>query len=323
MQLWVACWGGQDVGRIAAILDHNFNRRQGTRTAFFGFFECVNEPEVCRALFQAAEGWAKERGMDQLLGPMNPTSNDECGVLVRGFDSDPVLMMPYNPPYYAELLEGEGFRKAKDLLAFYIDVPNSPKDRLNRIAELCRRRNPELVFSPVRKKTLESDLAKVKMVYNAAWEDNWGFTPMTDAEIDFLASRLKPMLVEGLVWLAEGPQGPVAFMLAAPDFNQALKPLGGRLLTPRLFGFLPYVFGWKAPTMCRVLTLGVVAGYRGRGLEAVMLVEGFKVGFKLGFTGAEASWVLEENVAMRRMIEMFGAESYKTYRLYEREIPGL
>jgi hypothetical protein len=160
----------------------------------------------------------------------------------------------------------------------------------------------------------------VKQVYNAAWEHNWGFTPMTDAEIDFMAARLKPLLVEGLVWLVESPQGPVAFLLAVPDFNQGFKALRGRLLTPKLLGFLPYALGWKMPTLGRVITLGVCEGYRGRGLEAVMLSEGLKVGFRIGFTSSEASWVLEENVKMRRLIELFGAEVYKIYRLYDRAI---
>lgn len=320
MQLWVAERDGRDVGRIAGILDRNFNQVQKSPTAFFGFFESANDPAVARSLFEAVRAWAKAKGLNHLLGPMNPTSNDECGLLIEGYDSDPVFMMPYNPRYYPDLLAAEGFRKAKDLVAFFIDLAKSPLDRLARLADKCRQRNPELVFRAVTKRTLEADLAKVKVVYNAAWEDNWGFTPMTDAEIDFLAERLKPMLVNGLVQLVESPEGPVGFLLATPDFNQAFKPLQGRLLTPRLFGFLPYALGWKVPTLGRVITLGVREGYRGRGLEAVMLSEGLKVGFRIGFTAAEASWVLEDNIKMRRLIELFGAHVYKTYRLYEQAL---
>ncbi len=320
LALWVAVAGGRDVGRIAGVVDHNFNRVQNENAAFFGFFECVDDAAASRALFAAALAWARGRGVRKILGPMNPTANDECGLLVDGFDSSPVFMMTYNPRYYEALVTAEGFRKAKDLLAFAVDVPRSPLDRLARLADKTRRRHPELTFTPVRKATLVRDLVKVKEVYNTAWEANWGFVPMTDAEIDFMADRLKPLLVEGLVWLAETPTEPVGFMLALPDFNLALKPLRGRLLTPRILGFLPYVLGWKCPPACRVITLGMKAKYRNQGLEAVMLTEGFKVGIKAGIKFAEASWILEDNTAMCRLMEVFGGKVYKTYRLYERQI---
>jgi hypothetical protein len=227
-------------------------------------------------------------------------------------------MMTYNPRYYLDLFAGEGLRKAKDLLAFYIDLAKCPLDRLQRIAAKTRERNPDLSFRPLRRRTLAADLGKIKEVYNAAWEMNWGFTPMTNAEVDFLAARLKPLLAEGLVWLTECRGEPVAFLLAVPDFNVVFKPLKGSLLTPKLWGALPYFLGQKAPPASRVITLGVKAGYRGRGIEAVMLTEGLKVGFQLGFKGSEASWVLEDNVKMCRVIQVIGGEPYKTYRLYER-----
>lgn len=320
MQLWVARRDGRDVGRIAAILDHQFNRVQNDQAAFFGFFECVNEPAASGALFGAVFTWARQKGLRRVVGPMNPSSNDECGLLVEGFDSPPVFMMPYNPRYYVELLATESFTKAKDLLAYWIDLATADFSQLGRIADKCRKRNPDLAFRPVRRRTLNADLARIKEVYNQAWEDNWGFVPMTDAEINFMADRLKSLLVEGLVWLVESPQEPVAFLLAIPDFNEGLKPLEGRLLTPRVLGFLPYALGWRVPSVCRVIILGVKAGYRARGLEAVMLVEGLKTGARLGFRAAEASWVLEDNVKMRRVIEAFGARVHKVYRLYERTL---
>ncbi len=320
MALWVATRDGRDVGRIAAIIDRNYNQAQQDNAAFFGFFECINDAGVSRALFDAALGWAREQGARRVLGPMNPTSNDECGLLVDGFDSPPVFMMTYNPRYYLDLVAAEGFRKAKDLLAYYMDFAKCPLERLARIAEKTRQRHPELAFTPIRKATLTRDLGKVKEVYNAAWQDNWGFVPMTDAEIDFMAGRLKPLLVEGLVWVAETPKEPVGFMLALPDFNMALQPLRGRLLTPKLCGFLPYVLGRKCPPRCRVVTLGVKENYRNRGLEAVMLTEGFRAGFKVGFKDAESSWILEDNTMMCRLLETFGGTPYKTYRIYEREL---
>jgi GNAT superfamily N-acetyltransferase len=251
---------------------------------------------------------------------MNPSSNDECGLLVSGFDTPPVFMMPHNPPYYSEFVAAEGFQKAKDLLAYYLDLANTPMERFERIAHKIRQRYPELQVRAVHRKSLQQDLAKLTEVYNAAWEQNWGFVPITPAEVDFLAERLKPVLREGLVWLAETATEPVAFLLAVPDYNEAFKYLRGRLLTPRLWRALPYFLGWKEPKMARVITLGVKKPYRGHGLESTMLYEGLKVGFRIGFQGAEASWILEDNLKMRRIMELFGGKPYKTYRLYEKAL---
>jgi hypothetical protein len=318
MQLWVATRGGRDVGRIAGILDHNHNRAAKDQAAFFGFYECLDDAEVSRRLFGVVLDWARQKGLKRVLGPMNPTTNDECGLLVEGFDLPPVIMMTYNPRYYLTLVEAEGFRKAKDLLAFNMDLAKIPMDRLGRIASKIKQRNPNLAFRPVRRKTLAQDLVKVKEVYNAAWQQNWGFVPMTDAEVDFMAARLKPLLMEGLIWLAEAGAEPVGFLLALPDYNVPLKPLRGRLLTPKVLGFIPYLLGWKCPPRTRVITLGMKEQYRNKGLESAMLIEGLKVGIDAGVRESEASWILEDNVSMCRVLEAIGGERYKTYRIYER-----
>jgi hypothetical protein len=320
MQLWVATRNGQDVGRIAGIIDHSHNRSAKDQAAFFGFFESVNDEAVSRRLFETVSVWTRQAGLPRLLGPMNPTTNDECGLLVDGFDSPPVIMMTYNPRYYVTLVEAAGFRKSKDLLAFYMDLAKIPMDRLGRIATKIKQRNPDLAFRPVRRKTLQNDLAKLKEVYNAAWEANWGFVPMTDAEVDFMAARLKPLLMEGLIWLTEAGSEPVGFLLALPDYNVPLKPLQGRLLTPKLLGFIPYLLGWKCPPRTRVVTLGVKNKYRGKGLESAMLIEGLRVGIAAGVRESEASWILEDNVMMCRMLEAIGGRVYKTYRIYERPV---
>lgn len=317
MDMWVATRDGRDVGRIAAIEDRLFNERQEVRAVFFGFYEALEDPQISEALFRRVMEWARARGFTRVLGPMNPSSNDECGLLVKGYAAEPVFMMPYNPEYYATRVEAAGFRKAKDLLAFHIDLAFSPTDRLARVADRLQKRRGEVTFRPIRRRTLRSDLAKVKEVYNDAWEDNWGFAPMTDGEIDFMAERLKLLLLEGLVWLAETPAEPVGFLLALPDFNQAIKPLRGRLWTLALFRFLPYLLGWKRPSRVRVLVLGVKERFRNRGIEAAMLAEGLKTGAQAGFTECEASWVLEENEKVRRVIELFGGSPYRVYRLYE------
>jgi ribosomal protein S18 acetylase RimI-like enzyme len=320
MQLWIARRDGRDAGRIMGLVDQNHNRQQKDKAAFFGFFECIDDPEVSGALFEAVFGWARGRGLTHVFGPANPTTNDECGLLVDGFDASPVFMMPYNPRYYVPLVEAAGFRKAKDLLAFHFALTNTPMARFERLGAKFARREPEIRIRPIRRRDLLKDLGKVKEVYNLAWEDNWGFVPMTDSEIDFMAERLKPLLMEGLVYVAETPTEPVGFLLAAPDYNEAFKPLRGRLANPRLLAALPLLMGWKQPRIVRVLTLGVKRAWRGRGIEAAMLVEGLRVGFKAGFKEVEASWILEDNIAVQRIIGIFGGTAYKTYRIYDRDL---
>jgi hypothetical protein len=320
MELWIARRDGQDVGRIMGLIDEHRYRKLDEQVAFFGFFESVNDTRVSRELFAAVRKWAQQNGMKQLLGPMNPTTNDECGLLIEGFDSSPVFMMTYNPRYYVELIETEGFRKAKDLLAFHIDLATLPMDRLHRIAEQVKNRNGQVSFRPILRRTLQRDLAKVKEIYNAAWQDNWGFVPMTEAEVDFLAARLKPLLVQGLMWIAERGTEPVGFLLALPDYNITFKPMLGRLLTPKALACIPYLLGWKRHAATRVLTLGVKEAYRQKGLESALLIEGLRVGFNNGVRESEASWILEDNVMMCRMLETIGGRVYKKYRIYEREV---
>lgn len=320
MQLWIAIVDGRPAGRIAGIIDSLHQQIHQDDAAFFGFFECVDDVDISTKLFETVSDWAKKQGAKVLRGPMNPTTNDECGLLIQGFDSPPVFMMTYNPPYYIQHIESAGFQKARDLLAYAVDVSKCPLDRIETIAEKVKKRNPDIRLVPVRRATLNADLEMVKRVYNTAWEKNWGFVPMTDAEMNFMADRLKPLFVEGLVWLAFAQDEPVGFLLALPDYNEAFKPLKGRLLTPQIFKFLPYLLKWKCPQWCRVLTLGVVEKYRNRGLEAAMLWEGFKVGIGMGIKFAECSWVLEDNILMNRVMEFFGGSVYKRYRIYEKPL---
>lgn len=320
MQLWVAERDGRDVGRIAGIIDRNHNLEHQEHAAAFGYFECVDDPGVAHALMEAVASWARTREMTQLIGPLNPSTNNECGLLIKGFASPAVLMMTYNPPYYERLVEGTGFRKAKDLLAFQCPIAAGPQERLNRIARITAKRHPEINIRPVTKKSLAADLGKIKEVYNSAWERNWGFVPMTDGEVDFLASRLKPLLVDGLVWLAETEKEPVAFQLATPDFNEAIRPLRGRLLTPRVLQAVPYLLGWKRPACLRLIALGIKRTFRGRGIEAVMFARTLQVALRDGYRVCEASWTLEDNTSVHRLIEIFNGDPYKTYRIYRRDL---
>jgi len=319
-QLWVAVREGREVGRIAAVVDHSHNALHRERTAFFGFFECIDCPATAAALFQAASDWAQLRGMAHLRGPMNPSINDECGLLVDGFDRPAVLMMSYNPPYYPALIEGAGFVRIKDLFAFIIEVASAPEQRLRRLRQSLARRNPEVTLQPVTRKSLPSDVPRIKRVYNDAWENNWGAVPLTGEEVDFLVERLKPLLVDGLVWLAEQRGEPVGFLLALPDFNEALHALSGRMLSLGLFRAVPYLLGWKRPAAMRLVALGVRQEFRGLGIEAAMLAETLRASQREGYRECEASWVLEDNTAVQRVIEVFGGRRYKTYRLYERAV---
>ena len=320
--LWIARSGGRDVGRLAAVIDPDWQALHVAGTGFFGFYEDAGVPGVTAALFAAADAWGRARGVRRWLGPMNPNLNEEAGLLVEGFDRPNAILMPHNPPAYAARLEAVGCRGVKDLLAFGIDVAASPAARLERIASGLRRRLPGVRFRPVTRRSMVADLPALKAVYNAAWERNWGASPMTGDEIDFLASRLRPLLVDGLVWLATGPEGVAGLLLAVPDLNEVLGPLRGRLLSPALPSVLPYLLGWRRPAGIRLIALGVDARYRGRGIEAVMFAEVLQRCLALGFRRCEASWVLEDNLAVHRLVDQFGGHRSKVYRIYERPVPA-
>jgi hypothetical protein len=317
MALWVAVRDGRDVGCVAGVIDDHHNACHRDSAAFFGFFEAVNEPAVSRLLFGAVRDWAWQLGMKRLLGPMNPSINEECGLLVEGFDWPPVLMMTYNPPYYASLIEDAGLAPCKDLLAYFITLDNALQARFDRLSARALARMPGVSIRPINRRALPRDLAKIQEVYNAAWEDNWGHVPMTGAEIEFMATRLQPLLHPNLVLLAETPDAPVAFIMALPDYNEALGRLRGRLLSPRLLLALPYLAGLRRPRAVRVMAMGIRAEYRKRGLDALLLGRLLRATLSAGFEAAELSWILDDNVLMQKIGAMFGGEIYKRYRLYE------
>jgi len=321
--LFLARRGSRVVGRIAAIADDEHNRVHADRTAFFGFFECENDPEAARALFQAAELAAKKLlpGCDKVRGPVNPSMNDEVGFLLAA-ESDPgpaVLMMTYNPAYYLDLASASGFAKEKDLVALLAPVDDRSFARLGRISEAVRRRNPELTFRTIRMDRFAEELEKVKVVYNGAWENNWGFVPMTSEELDAMAKKLKDLVYPPIVWFVEEGDKPVAFMLGMPDFNQVLIKMGGRLFP---FGWLKFLLGKKKVDRIRLLAFGVLPEYRRKGLDAVCYFEGYKAAIAARFKTVEFSWILEDNLDLLKPIEVFEGRVYRRYRLVSRTVPS-
>jgi len=312
--LLLAKRGGQIVGRIAGIIDHHYVEFHREKVGFFGFFEAISDSEVAAVLLTAVADWLKGRGMEKMAGPMSPSTNDECGLLVEGFDSSPSLMMPYNPRYYASLLESFGLKKAMDLYAYLMEESSFSQDRLIRVAEKLGRREPQLRVRPIVLRHLGEELKIIKEIYNHAWSNNWGFVPMTEEEIDFFAKAMKPLVVPDLVLFAYRGEEPVGFSVALPDYNEVLKRLNGRV---GLQGILKFFYFSRKIRTIRVMLLGVKGAFQRKGAEALLYIETFKRGIQKGYHRAECSWILEENVLMQRGLESIGGNRYKTYRIYE------
>ena len=315
VESWLALDGERVVGRISAIDNTAHNEFHGDRVGFFGFFECEDDPAAARGLFDAAAVWLKGRGKDVLRGPMNFSTNDDCGSLIEGFDTPPTIMMPHNLPYHAGLYAAGGFVKAKDLIAYWMEAQALP-ERIDRAVDLLRRRK-SIVTRPMDMKHFDRDVALIRSIYNDAWEKNWGFVPMTQKEIEHMARQLKPVVDPELVVFAEIRGETIGFGLGLPDFNIALKAAGGELYP---FGFLAILWHQRRIHQARVLTLGVRAGYRASGVDALLYHELFNRGHRRGYLEGEFSWILEDNLAMRRPLENMGARVYKTYRIYDRPL---
>jgi GNAT superfamily N-acetyltransferase len=310
---YMAVRDGSIVGRIAAIIDQNYIDFHEEKTGFFGFFESIDDRKVARALVDHAKSFLRARGLKQMMGPVNPSTNDECGLLVEGFDSSPFIMMPYNPAYYRKLLEGCGLKKAKDLVANRMINDGSIPERLLRISARITKRLPGLTIRPLDMKKLDQEVMRVKEVYNGAWRDNWGFVPLTDEEMDLMVKKMKPLVVPEYVPFAEMGGETLGFALALPDYNVVLKRLNGRM-TP--LGLLKFLYYSRKIETIRVMLLGVKAEYRKRGIETLLYLEIFRRGQARGVRWGEMSWILEDNRLMQKGLEALGAKKYKTYRIY-------
>jgi len=311
---------GQTVGRIAATVNQVYNEFHETRTGFIGLFESVDDPAVAAVLLETAADWLRERGMTEAMGPFNLSTNDEIyspGILLDSFDRPPVLLMAHNPPYYQRLFEAAGWEKRKDLLAYWIEKENTPADRLVRGMERLASRIEGLVIRQLRLKELDSEVELIKEVYNSAWERNWGFAPLTEAEVEHLAADLKPIIDERFALIAEVDGEPVGFAVALPDYNQALRHVNGRLFP---FGIFKLLWYRRKISRLRVFILGLKPGYQRKGIDALFYLKIFQNGIAAGIHQAEAGWILEDNWGMRRGLERLGGYVYKTYRVYGTEL---
>jgi GNAT superfamily N-acetyltransferase len=306
---------GRVIGRITAIQNRLHNEFQRDRVGFFGFFESIDDTETANALLAAAAAWVQTRGLDTLRGPASFSTNDEAGLLVDGFDTPSVLMMPHNPSYYAPLLEAAGFRKAKDLLVYQATADLLPP-RLTEAADTLRARF-DLHLRTLDMARFAQEVEQVKRLYNRAWERNWGFVPMTDEEIDFLAAQLRPVVVKDLVVFAEKDGEPIGFAVALPDLNVALRKNPSGRLFP---GILRVLWAARSIRRLRVVLLGTIPEWRGRGVDALLYGHLWQAARAKGYRWAEAGWVLEDNQAMRNALARMGFAVYKTYRLYDRAI---
>jgi GNAT superfamily N-acetyltransferase len=327
--MFLAKRGGQTVGTIYALENFKHNEFHNEKIGMFGGFECLNDQAVADALFQRASEWTKARGLTALRGPFNFSTNEECALLVDGFDDPPRPLMTYNPPYYRELIERAGLHKAMDLLAYRLEVKDIQKGidsmpaKLRRVTDLLMKRH-EVVIRKVDMKHLDEEVALLKQVYNSAWEANWGFVPMTDAEFEHLANGLKPVIDPDLVFVVEAKGKPIGFGLTLPDVNEPLRRAYPRPGTPEIFTLIKFMANLKLRRSMmryvRVIALGVIKEYRLTGVDGLLYRRTAEEALKKGYNIGEFSWILEINTPMRNALENLGAEVYKTYRVFEKAV---
>ncbi len=319
-EYFLAWRGGEPVGRITAHVDHRFNEFQGNEWGLFGFFESEDDPEIANALLSTAESWLRERGRDNMVGPMDFSTNHECGLLVDGFERPPQILENWHHPYYGALIEGYGMTKVMDLLKWVLAIGDREKV-LPIMFELADQLEPKygVKVRPMRKRNFESEVRAFMEVYNAAWENNWGFVPLTDSELRAYAKQLRPILDENWAFIAEAEDKVVGAALSIPDYNQVLAKLNGRLLP---FGWAKALVARRKIDSVRVFALGVKREWQHTGVAAKFYVEHFNSAGRTPQTWGETGWILENNTAMNRGMEMMGGRIVKRYRLYEKPLAG-
>ncbi|HEY4825595.1 MAG TPA: hypothetical protein VIH85_02455 [Solirubrobacteraceae bacterium] len=314
-EYFLAWRAGRPVGRITAHIDHNFNEFQHHDWGMFGFFECERDPEAAHALLTAAEEWLRARGRDRMVGPMSFTTNDECGILIDGYDLLPSVLTEWHHPYYVELMESAGLTKAMDLYMWSLAV----SDRASVHPSIWRAAGEVekygITVRKMRKKDMEAEVGRFLEVYNAAWERNWGFVPLTEEEVRHYAKDLKPVLDENWAFIAEKDGEPVGAALSLPDYNQVLRHLNGRLLP---FGWAKALWYRRKIDRVRVLALGAKPEWQHTGVGARLYELNYDAAEHRPQKAGETGWTLETNRRMNRAMERMGGEITRTYRVYER-----
>ncbi len=315
-QAWIAYRNNQPVGRISAQIDQLHRQRYGADTGHFGLLESVNDKEVFAELIQTAEKWLAERGTKHVSGPYNFSINQECGVLVSGFDTPPMVMMPHSPKWYGQLLEEQGYYPLKDLFAYLMqvdmEVPKIVRNLMGKFSERLRIR-------VLRRNQLKVEMEIIRSIFNDAWSDNWGFIPFTEAEFSELGSTFRFLLRDEYFQIVEVDGVPAAFMVALPNLNEIFSKLNGNLFPFGWFQLIKQVKFGRFRTG-RIPLMGVRKQFRNTPLGATiafMMVAAIrKFGISRGFREIEMSWILEDNKSMRRIIEMAGNREYKRYRIF-------
>ena len=318
VQLFLAYADGQIVGRICAHENTNHVAYHNEPVGFFGFFECIDDQNVADALFQAASDWLKSVELKTMRGPASFSVNgDPVGLLVECFDRPPVVGMGYNPPYYQQLMENSGFIKAQDLYAYEFVVEEPKPSVITKIAERALR-DPKLIIRNPDMKRYKEEIGKLKFLYTEALAKNWGAVPMTDEEFDHFAGELKLAIDPDLTFIAEYDGKPIGLSLVFVDMNRAMQSAKGRLFP---FGLIKILINKRKVDWARLPILGVLDEYRARGIDAVFYVKSMEGGYKKKIRHGELSWVLESNTMMRKILKHLGLKVYRTYRMYDRDIP--
>lgn len=317
--LWIARKDGRDVGRIAAVEDQLWLDFHGDKTGYFGMFECPDDDAVADALFDAARTWLRGRGLDTMIGPMDLSTNYVCGVLLDAFDRDPGINMPYNPPWYDALIKRQGLDKAKDLIQWEITLDKEIPPRVVRIAEKMKKREGVTVRT-MKFSDWQAEVDRSYEVYIDAWENNWGFVPVSKKEYRHIAKDLKLVLHPSHPLIAEVDGKPVAFALIIMNINPILKKLDGKLFPFGIFRLLWDMKIAKKVNEGRLILMGIREGYRRRGLDSILFLEMAQRSKELGWWGGEIGWTLEDNHMVNRAIENFGCEPVSHYRIYTEQI---
>lgn len=316
--LYLAHRNGRVVGRIAAFIDHRYNRFHGTAHGFFGLFECHNDPGTAAALFEAAAGWVKKQGFGSLMGPLSFAFHHEAGLLVEGFDRPPSMLMSYNLPYYGQLLEANGFTKLKDLCSYELTAQAQLPEKVIRLAERARSSGQVLVRR-LETRNPERDLAKIRSILDGMLKPGFGFAPLNDGEFEWVVNRLRPVVLlrPELALIAEVAGEPVAFIVTLPDMAEAQQKAKGKLFP---LGLLKILWAAREVDRLRVMMFGIKDGFRRRGIDALLAVETQREAQRLGYVSGEIGWAVEDDLLVNRTIQTTGARRIKTYRIYHREI---